>query len=188
MKPLNDSPLKLCGPVPPFFFACYELREEKEGELVGKGRAEGWIDKIKCLLTCTGMRAPRRPSIWVLVNRMEEEEEEEGEEEGVEGAGERGTKAWRVVLDRRRRQRLRNDDSVLMLLCGFGLAVCVWWKGLIRYRGTETRRHDDDDKATARCVDNKRLPFNHIPAYTGKDRDVSILNRPRTKGTRKREG
>jgi len=154
---------------------------------VGKGRAEGWIDKIKCLFTCTGMRAPRRPSIWVLVNRMEEEEEE-GEEEGVEGAGERGTKAWRVVLARRRRQRPRKDDSVLMLLCGFGLAVYVWWKGLIRYRETETRGHDDDDKATARCVDNKQLPLNHIPAYTGKDRDVGILNRPRTKGTRKREG
>lgn len=68
------------------------------------------------------MRAPRRPSIWVLVNRMEEA----GEEEGEEGAGEGGTKAWRVVLARRRRQRPRKDERVLMLLClsGFG-GVCV---------------------------------------------------------------
>lgn len=62
------------------------------------------------------MRALRRPSIWVLVNRMGEEEEA-GEEEGAEGAGEGGTKAWRVVLARRRRQRPRKEDSVLMLLC-----------------------------------------------------------------------
>ncbi len=52
-----------------------------------------------------------------------EEEEEDGEEEGVEGAGEGGTKAWRVVLARRRRQRPRKEDSVLMLPCIIGL---VW--------------------------------------------------------------
>jgi hypothetical protein len=97
------------------------------------GRAENRVSKRKGMITCTGMRAPRRPSILVLVKRMEED----GEEEGTEGAGEEGTKAWMVVLARMSMYRPRKNDSVFILSCRSSVVVHVRWIELIRL-GTHT--------------------------------------------------
>lgn len=76
-------------------------------------RAGDRVPERKCIITCTGMRALRRPSICVLVKRIEEG----GEEEGTEGAGEEGTKAWMVVLARMSKHRPKKYDSMLILSC-----------------------------------------------------------------------